>query len=124
MIWLLAGDPRLGPQARAHLSDPGRVVLVSVVSFWEIVVKQRAGALRVDLDAVMRHVHRGGIRRLEIQDDHLRALRSLPFHRDHRDPFDHLLIAQAIAECAAILTADRRFASYSITVLPCADTLA
>ena len=117
LLWWLSDDARLGACARALIADPENDVLVSVVSLWEIVVKQRVGKLEADFTAVERAVERGGFTRLGITAAHLRRLATLPMH--HRDPFDHLLIAQAMAEDAVLVSGDRDCARYEIRVVAC-----
>ena len=117
LLWWLADDPRLGPQARALIADPAHDVLLSAVSLWEIVVKVRIGKLVADVREVAEAAAAEGVALLPIEVPHLTALAALPAH--HRDPFDHLLIAQAIAEDAAFLTADRNADAYRVRVIPC-----
>ena len=110
LLWLLAGDPRLGPQARQEVEAAGELV-VSAASLWEIAIKVSIGKLAAlpGLPAVLAEA---GVRRLGIEDEHLRRLESLPWH--HRDPFDRLLIAQAQAEALTVLTADPAFGDYAV----------
>lgn len=117
MLWWISGNPRLGPVARGMIEDAGNEVLVSMASLWEAVVKQRVGKLEADLDKLVAALDEGGIATLGITTRHLHALAALPAH--HRDPFDHLLMAQAIAEEAALLTTDSRLAAYPLRVLDC-----
>lgn len=119
LLWWLADDPQLGQQARALIANPGNDVLVSKVSLWEIVVKLRVGKLSADLAGITDAVQRGGFTLLDIAIPHLRALAGLPMH--HRDPFDHLLIAQAVTEDALLVTEDRHAALYPVRTVPCAD---
>ena len=123
LLWGLADDARVGPRARDLIADPENEVLVSAVALWEIVIKQRVGKLDADCGKIIRTVQRTGLRLLAITPEHLRALTDLPAF--HRDPFDHLLIAQAIAEGAVLVSNDRRVAMYPAQVVPCsgpADT--
>jgi PIN domain nuclease of toxin-antitoxin system len=117
LLWWLADDQRLGSKARGLISDPRNDVLVSVVSLWEIVVKLRIGKLTVNIDSVERAIVRDGFERLAITASHLATLATLPSH--HRDPFDHLLIAQAIAEDAALVSEDRHFTLYPARLEAC-----
>ncbi|KPF58628.1 twitching motility protein PilT [alpha proteobacterium AAP81b] len=117
LLWWLGGDRRLGAEARGIIESRDNQILLSVVSLWEIVVKTRVGKLRVDLDEVTREATAGGLIRLDIQQAHLTALAGLPLH--HGDPFDHLLVAQAIAEDADFMTADRLVGHYAVRTLPC-----
>ncbi len=110
LLWLLAGDPRLGAQARREVEAAAELV-VSAASLWEIAIKVSTGKLAAlpGLPAVLAEA---GVRRLGIEDEHLRRLESLPWH--HRDPFDRLLIAQAQAEALTVLTADPAFGDYAV----------
>jgi PIN domain nuclease of toxin-antitoxin system len=91
--------------------------LVSTVSLWEIIIKTRIGKLSVDLAEIESQMQRHGLLNLPIKDAHLRVLETLPRH--HRDPFDHLLISQAIAEGAYLLSSDRRAVEYPVRVVAC-----
>jgi PIN domain nuclease of toxin-antitoxin system len=118
LLWWLSDDPRLGRSARILIADPANDILVSVGSLWEIVVKIRIGKLTADIGAIERAVARGSFIRLPISTAHLAALALLPEH--HRDPFDHLLIAQAICEDAQFVSDDRHAPLYPVRVQPCA----
>lgn len=113
LIWAVQDDERLSDTHR-HILTGADPVLVSVASFWEIAIKQSLGKLRIDGDlrAVIRD---SGIELLPIRLDHIDRILDLPFH--HRDPFDRMLIAQARAEKLTILTSDRHFRSYDITLV-------
>jgi PIN domain nuclease of toxin-antitoxin system len=119
LLWWLSDDDRLGAQARALIEDPGNDVLVSVVSLWEITVKARIGKLQADLREIVESVGREGFSPLDISMPHLLTLVELPKH--HRDPFDHLLIAQAIAEDAAFVSDDRNAPRYEVRLVTCSD---
>jgi PIN domain nuclease of toxin-antitoxin system len=118
LIWWLSDDDRIGVQARALIADPANDVLVSVVSLWEIVVKVRVGKLEADIREIEGACNRSGFISIDVRPDHLRVLATLPMH--HRDPFDHLLIAQAMAEDAAFVTDDRHAARYPVRAVSCA----
>ena len=117
LLWLLNNDGRLGPTARGMIQDPSNNVLVSIASLWEIAIKQRIGKLQADVLAVAASVERSSAVVLPITLPHLATLLGLPRH--HRDPFDHLLIAQAIAENATLMSEDRRMPSYPVPVASC-----
>ena len=119
LLWWLSDDRRLGGKARAAISDPGNDVLTSAVSLWEIVVKLRIGKLEARIGAIERAIIRDGFHRLPITPPHLAALGTLPIH--HRDPFDHMLIAQAITEDAVFLSEDKNAASYPVQLQRCSD---
>lgn len=114
LLWWLADSPRLDARARALIADPDHEILVSVVSLWEVVIKVRIGKLRIDLGEMEEAIDSEGFRRLAIASGHLKALVALPAH--HRDPFDHLLIAQAVSEDATFLTSDQQIGAYPVRV--------
>jgi PIN domain nuclease of toxin-antitoxin system len=115
LLWWLADDARLGAQARELIADPGNDVLVSAVSLWEIAVKTRIGKLVASLDDILNVMRESGFIRLGLEDTHLRALMALPLH--HRDPFDHLLMAQAMAERAVFCSNDVNVEKYSVETI-------
>jgi PIN domain nuclease of toxin-antitoxin system len=119
LLWWLADDDQLGPRARELIEDPGNDVLVSVVSLWEIVVKVRAGKLEADIKEVADTVPREGLALLDISTAHLLTLARLPMH--HRDPFGHLLMAQAIVEDATFISRDRHASRYKVRLVACSD---
>jgi PIN domain nuclease of toxin-antitoxin system len=118
LLWFDEGNERLGVKAQAMMSDPGNELLLSVAIIWEIAIKVSLGKLRL-LESfgayIQRVIHENNIMNLPLSLDHANMLITLPFH--HRDPFDRLLIAQAIVENLPILSADNRFDKYPITRL-------
>jgi len=120
VLWWLADDDQLGPGARKLIEDPDTEVLVSVVSLWEIVVKMRVGKLQADVGEVWEAILEAGFTVIDIGIAHLLELVTLPM--PHRDPFDHLLIAQARAEGAALLSEDRHVQSYPVGHITCSDS--
>lgn len=117
LLWSMSDDERLGTEARDLIVDPANDVLVSIVSLWEIVIKTKLGKLEAPLTEVHAALDVQGFTRLEIALPHLETLAGLPLH--HRDPFDHLLIAQAIREGAAFVTNDRNAALYPVEIVRC-----
>lgn len=117
LLWWLDDSPRLGGTAHGAISEPGNEVFVSLISLWEFAIEIRVGKLKVDLAAVDDRIDAEGFVRLPLAMEHLRAVVPLPMH--HRDPFDHLLIAQAQVEGLTFVTADRFAASYDVAVLAC-----
>lgn len=110
MLWLLAGDPRMA-DARSAVEDRRTPVLVSAVCLWEVAIKSALGKLRVadDLPARLREF---AFESLPVTDLHAWAVRDLP--PIHNDPFDRLLVAQALCEGAAIVSADTIFDAYGV----------
>jgi PIN domain nuclease of toxin-antitoxin system len=117
-LWFIAGDAKLSAQARSLVEDPSNRVLLSIVSLWEIVVKASTGKLplsRAFADLIRQDVDGNGIEVLPTTLAHLETLALMPLH--HRDPFDRLLIAQAIAEGIPIIGMDIAFDQYTVTRL-------
>jgi PIN domain nuclease of toxin-antitoxin system len=119
LLWWLADDDRLESQARDLIGDPGNDVLISVVSLWEIVVKVRIKKLEADIKEVTDAIQRQGFVLLDISVPHLVTLGGLPSH--HRDPFDHLLISQAITEDITFISEDRNTPRYPVRFATCSD---
>lgn len=114
-IWALDDLEKLAPSARSLLLDEGNDLLVSIASLWEIATKVAAGKLTAGLDWES-YLPKMGATLLPIEMAHAREVSRLPLL--HRDPFDRMLIAQAKIENLTIVTRDRRFAEYDVTVWP------
>lgn len=115
LIWALADSERLSARARKAITS-GPLVL-SVVSYWEVVIKVRKGTLKVG-DPVnwwSRSLEMLGGDILSIRTDHISVLAGLP--DIHGDPFDRMLIAQAIAEGLTIIAGDEKFVRYPAKIL-------
>lgn len=118
LIWWLFDDPKLSPAARDVIRDPRNEVLVSSVSAWEVATKHRLGKLPEagDLpDRFAHYVSAARFRELLVSISHALAAGRLP--GPHKDPFDRMLIAQALGERIGVITADPVFASYGATVI-------
>ena len=114
LLWWLA-DEGLSGQAREAIADPTNLVLVSAASAWEISIKKALGKLAVP-DNLEQQVRASGFRPLPINIAHGVAAGELARHHD--DPFDRMLIAQALAEELTVVTRDKRFDDYSVALLP------
>ena len=117
LLWSLDDSVRLGPRARSIIADGANDILVSVASLWEVALKSQVGKLRVDIQGISNAIIRSGVALLGIDVAHLLALTGLPRH--HKDPFDHVLIAQAISENAALMSDDRNMPKYPVQVISC-----
>jgi len=117
LLWWLADDDQLGTKAREVIAHPDTEVFVSVVSLWETVVKVRVGKLQADVAQVWEAILAGGFTLIDIGIAHLLELSAMPTH--HRDPFDHLLMAQAKVEGAVFLSEDRHVPSYGVQYMTC-----
>ncbi len=112
-IWWLSGDRRLSKVTRSAIESAAEVD-VSVVSLWEIVIKQGTG--RLDLPAGFIEALREDFQDLPLTVAHVMAARDLP--AVHRDPFDRMLVGQALSEGLTIVSADRHLPEYGVPVLP------
>lgn len=107
-------SPELLSERAAEAIHASEVVLVSLVSFWELAIKGRAGKINAQaiLDGGPPALLRLGFPLLGITYEHVHATLTLPLH--HRDPFDRLLIAQAKTEKLALVTSDATFDRYEV----------
>jgi PIN domain nuclease of toxin-antitoxin system len=117
-LWWITDDDRLSTTARDAIADGGNEVLFSVVSAWEIATKAALGRLTIE----------GAIREFLPQQIEANAFQVLPIHlrhalrlvdlpEVHRDPFDRMLVAQALEEDLAVITGDRQVAAYPVRVV-------
>lgn len=114
-LWLLAGDARLPSSLRAELQGVDHTIVLSVISCWEVAIKAGLGKLRlpVPVDTLLREVS-SAFEILSVRVEHVQRLTSLPRH--HGDPFDRMLVAQALAEDLPLVTADAIFRQYPARV--------
>jgi PIN domain nuclease of toxin-antitoxin system len=117
MLWWLADDDQLGGAAREVIADPASDILISMVSLWEIAVKVRIGKLQAGIEEIINAVQREGFTVRDVDVAHLVTLARLPMH--HRNPFDHLLIAQAMTEDTTFMSEDRNTARYPVRMVTC-----
>ncbi|ASM78605.1 twitching motility protein PilT [Vitreoscilla filiformis] len=116
-LWAITDSPRLPPQARALIAAPRTTVWVSVASLWEIAIKHSLGRgdMPVSGQEALQYFQASGYRLLAIEAEHAVAVAGLPPH--HQDPFDRLLVAQALTEPMRLMTHDAHVAAYSDTIL-------
>jgi PIN domain nuclease of toxin-antitoxin system len=115
LLWWLADDPALGGAARNQIADPANEVFVSAATVWEISIKRGLGKLDAPDDLVDIIATEGFVEAPILAGDGHRAGR-LDAH--HRDPFDRMLVVQALRLDAAIVTRDPAFAAYGSRVVP------
>lgn len=114
-LWWAEGDRPLPARPRKLIADPDCECFVSLVSAWEMATKVRLGKLRLSVPVaryVTENIAANGFRLLEIGLGHIGRVESLALH--HRDPFDRLLIAQALEEDIPVATADPVFRRYGV----------
>ena len=113
-IWWLSDDPRLGPAAAAQLDEESNDVLLSAAVVWEVAIKRALGKLETPDGFAPRMLGAGAVA-LPVSIEHAAGVEQLPPH--HRDPFDRLLVSQAIVEKATIVSSDPRLRAYDVPVL-------
>ena len=113
-LWWVTDSSRLSDEARGAISEPANDIAIGIGSLWELAIKRTLRKLDFpfDFEVVLRDE---GFDLLAINYGHLRALEHLPLH--HGDPFDRLLIAQATTEKLSIVTNDRAFSHYDVSVV-------
>jgi len=113
-IWAYARPAELLTTARQALGDAANDRFISMASIWEIAIKQSTGKLELTND-IASAIDDLALEPLAIALTHVARTRTLPFH--HRDPFDRMLVAQAMEEGLTIVTRDRRLEAYGVPVL-------
>lgn len=116
LMWWLDAAPQLSSRAARALGS-AEAVLVSVVTPWELAIKTTAGKLqlRISVGEYVARRLQPPLQLLPVQMRHVVELEQLPLH--HRDPFDRMLVAQAIVEGCAIVTSDAHLAQYEVEVV-------
>jgi PIN domain nuclease of toxin-antitoxin system len=117
-LWMALAPEHLGDDSRSMLADRRNALFLSIVSAWEIVLKNARGKLELPMDAptyLRSRLARSGAELLNLSLDHLFALSSLPDR--HRDPFDRLLVAQAKIEGMSLISADPHVLAYPILTI-------
>ena len=115
LIWFIEGDVKLSLHARQLMDDEANELFVSVGSLWEMAIKFSIGKLNLGrpfAEMFPQQLTDNSIEILGITVDHLRIVCDLPFH--HRDPFDRLIIAQAVVERLPIISVDAVFDGYGV----------
>jgi PIN domain nuclease of toxin-antitoxin system len=115
-LWLVTGDDRLSETARVIFLNPDNRLFFSAASFWEICVKKNLGKIVLQngwLETIQNEMTVNTIEYLQIEIPHCFKVTELPFH--HRDPFDRMLVAQAMVEDMQLLSSDSRLSAYAVT---------
>ena len=113
-LWAVAGSPLLKPATRRLIEDADETY-VSAASIWEVAIKTRLGKIQADAHALVKAIDASGFVELPVSAAHAAAVAQLQLY--HNDPFDRLLIAQALAEPLKLVTVDEVLARYSDLVL-------
>lgn len=121
LIWYLEGNEQLSKKVREELDNEENVIIISIVSLWELTIKtakhkEKIG-FKITLSEIESYIFERDFMLLNITFNHLHVLERLVSPKDHSDPFDRLIIAQAKSEDLIVLSVDRRFAAYPINVI-------
>jgi PIN domain nuclease of toxin-antitoxin system len=114
LLWWLDDHPALSGAGRDAISNADNLIVLSSAVIWEIRIKQALGKLEIEPN-FYRVIKNQGFVSLSISSDHAYAVGGLPMH--HRDPFDRMIIAQAMIEGLRVVTHDSIFEKYDISVL-------
>ena len=116
LLWWHENDSQLSTQVKEIILNPGNRIEVSIISFWEIVIKQTVGKLKLkySIEELIENCIKNNFRIITMHFLHLNQLSVLPLI--HRDPFDRYLIATAMCENLQLLSKDKHFSEYHITV--------
>jgi PIN domain nuclease of toxin-antitoxin system len=119
LLWALTAPDRLTDGHREALEDPTNTVFATAINIVEIAIKSSIGKLTVadslerdQYAGLLAAIEDGGFDMLSFTGLHAARVRTLPFH--HRDPFDRMIIAQAIAEGYTVVTSDGQFSAYPV----------
>lgn len=113
-LWAIVESPLLKPAMRRVIESSDQVY-VSAASIWEIAIKARLSKITADLDEVVTAIEESGFLELPVRAAHAAEVAKLPLY--HNDPFDRILVAQAITEPLKLLTSDGVLARYSDVVI-------
>jgi PIN domain nuclease of toxin-antitoxin system len=117
-LWFISGNDQLSIKARDVIGDSNNQLLLSSASLWEIAIKVSLGRLELLQPfnlLIPQQLEENDITVLPIELSHLTNIIDLPFH--HRDPFDRLIIAQALTEELPVITSDALFSYYPVNLI-------
>ncbi len=113
-LWFVAGDKQLPDGVKQRIKNPDELCYLSIASLWEITIKHQIGKLTlgISLDELFEYADRNQIGILQISNEHLLTLSKLPSH--HSDPFDRVIVAQAMCEKLILITKDKGLKKYKM----------
>ena len=117
MYWYIEGDPKLSATAQILIQDAANDIFISPASYWEIAIKASIGKWMLNRpyeEFINLGLNQYGFQVLPILPTHTARLIGLPFPPNHKDPFDRLIVAQAIGEVIPILSIDSKLDAYPI----------
>jgi PIN domain nuclease of toxin-antitoxin system len=112
--WFVSGDNQLPEKIKNKILDINEPCYISIASFWEITIKIQIGKLKIDisLEELFKYADRNQIEIVQITSEHLLVLAALPQH--HSDPFDRLIVSQAISENLTLYSRDKGLKKYAL----------
>lgn len=116
-LWFINGDSKISLKARSAIERPGNIKYISIASFWEIAIKLSIGKLELDMPflELKSHIMNNGFEILPLLFEHTFELTKMNLF--HKDPFDRIIIAQAVIEKLIIIGKDSNFGRYDIKML-------
>lgn len=122
LIWHLQGNPKLKTSLRTIIENPVNTILVSQFSLMKMSIKLKLGKLPefiVSIEYIVKQLFLDGFELLQVSNKHIFYYQQIPFFEEHRDPFDRLLLATALAEQIPVISIDKNFPLYRplITVI-------
>jgi len=114
ILWALTDSPKMSPKARRLISDVDNDIYISIVSPWEIEIKHDKfpEKMPIDSEELLKYCSQAGFRNLSIRPAHVRMLKELDQDLNS-DPFDRMLVCQAMAEDMTLITHDEKIATFS-----------
>lgn len=115
LVWIQEGNTALSSSAHAALTNTDNVIYVAQISLFEIAIKLRIGklpAFKVTVAELTDQISKDGIRLVQLANSHIAVYDQIPLFADHRDPFDRLILATALAEGMPLISADEQFSRY------------
>lgn len=111
-LWAITDSPKLGARARELILSPNAMIWVSTATLWEVAIKHSLGRgdMPVSAEEAIRYFRESGYQFLSIEPEHAATIERLPPH--HQDPFDRMLVAQAMTEPMRLLTRDAQLPAY------------
>ena len=116
-LWAITDSPKLSKKSREMIELPKSSIWISAATIWEIAIKRSLGRGDMPVSSLeaMRYFGESGYRFLPVEPEHAAAVEDLPAH--HADPFDRILVAQALVEPMRLITHDAMVACYSDTII-------
>jgi PIN domain nuclease of toxin-antitoxin system len=114
-LWAVDNNPNLSPAAREAIVDGYNIVYVSAATAWEISIKRTIGKLKIPESDYLEELRLHRFTPLSVTTEHALAVENLPPH--HKDPFDRMLIAQALEEKLVLVTRDPRLKAYDVRII-------